>query len=287
MTDKIIISARLLEGFAAALRRAEKSEGTVEHYVYALRSLRGYLAGRALSKELLLAWKSDLAAVRRLSTVNAMLAGCNAFLDFCGRSDLHLKAYRFQGRRFRDYQLTDRDVKALVGEARRRHDDQALALLAILEGTGIRVGELRFITVEAVRAGIAVVTLKGKTREVPLDTHLQRLLGAYIRKRRLASGALIRDRHGRPMDRRLVWARLKALCRGTGVDPARVHPHAFRHLFARTFYALTADLAHLADQLGHSSIETTRLYVKTTVRQHLAVLNRVSERLGVSCILLE
>ncbi len=280
--QKVTLSEARIARFCAHLRSLEKSPGTVEHYARAVRALSAFARRRGeVSRQVLAEWKTELGERCQHSTANTMLAGVNAYLRFCGRGDWALRAFRIQRRLFQREILTEGDVRRLMGEARRRDDTRGELLLSVLAETGIRVSELRFVTVEAVEAGAARVTLKGRTRDVLLGDSLRALLRAYIRREGLSAGPIFRSARGRPLDRRRVWELLKGLCAGAGVDPARVHPHAFRRLFARVFYSLTRDLSRLADQLGHRSVDTTRIYVSVTARQHLAVLNRVSRAIAL------
>ncbi len=281
MDTDIIVNEEQIARFQAFLRAGEKSCGTVEHYSRAVRSLGRFLDGRPLSRGRLLEWKEHVSAERKLVSANLMIAGVNAFLRCCGCSGWRLRSHRFQRRLYLQEPLTVKDLKKLVAEAVRRGEARTQMLLAILAGTGIRVSELRFVTVEALETGSALVTLKGKTREVVLGADLRRLLREYARRTGISAGPLIVSEAGKPLDRRRVWEALKRLCEGAGVDPRRVFPHAFRHLFARVYYSLTRDLARLADQLGHRALDTTRIYVADTARRQLRLLGRVGKALGL------
>ena len=278
----MIITYELIENFKQYLHESEKSAGTIEHYTYAVETVLKTMAGGELTREKLIAWKESATKKYAIPSVNAMIAGINVFLRFCKLEDLQLQSLRFQRKAFLNEKLSEADVKKLIENAKRQNDRTTMAVVAILSETGIRVSEVQYITVEAVEKGVAVITMKGKTRETLLSDNLQKMLRNYIKIMGVTSGAVILDRQGRPMDRRRIWERLKKLCEGTDVDPKRVHPHAFRHLFARAFYTICRDLAKLADILGHSSVNTTRIYLIDTIDVHRELLNKLSEKLHLS-----
>lgn len=278
----MIITFKLIAEFRQYLREKEKSSGTIEHYSYAVEALMNSLNGGNLTREKLILWKEYASRRYAVSSVNTMIAGINAFLKFCKMDELQLKALKHQRKTFLPKKLSVADAEKLIENAKRKNDHTAIVLVAILSETGIRVSEMRYITVEAVKKGMAVIMMKGKSREILLSDDLQKMLKNYIKIKSLASGPIILGRQGRPMDRRRIWERLKKLCEGTGVDPKSVHPHAFRHLFARAFYMVCRDLAKLADILGHSSVNTTRIYLIDTMDVHRALLNRLSANLCLS-----
>ena len=276
MAQSITLTHGAVEDFCRDLRRRERSPGTVEQYRRSL--LR--MVGMALDRESLLVWKEDLAARRAVSTVNGAIAAVNAFLDFIDAGNWKLKSLRAQRRSFSEEELTREEFQALVEEAKRTGDEQTAVLLQVMAGSGVRVSEVRFLTVEAAREKMAVIRLKGKTRFVPLGDRVCEWLLDLAGRRNIQSGSVFCGRGGKPLDRRRVWERMKALCAGAGVDASKVHPHALRHLFARTFYDLTRDIAKLADLLGHGSIETTRIYIMTSCSEHRTLLDRLNRRLN-------
>lgn len=267
-----------IDRFGAELLRRERSAGTVTQYLRTLRRLAAALPEGRACAESLRVWKRTAAARYSASTVNCMIAAVNAWLDYAGAPELKLRTLKCQRRTFSEHELTDADFAALLTQARRR-DSQIAMLLEAMSATGVRVSEVSFLTVEAARRRMAVVRLKGKTRELPLGDSLCLHLLSFAKARGITSGPIFLDRRGQPLDRRRIWERLKALAKGAGVDPRKVHPHALRHLFARAFYALTQDLAKLADILGHSSIDTTRIYIATTCSEHRALMEQLSRRL--------
>ena len=280
-----------IEAFAAHLRESEKAAATVEKYVRDVRAFFDYLstrhcepvtdvtgvAIRSLSKEAVIAYKTYLLDRYAVRSVNSVIASLNAFFSFIGREDLKLRTLKVQRSVFlpQEKELTQAEFDRLCAAAEREGDRRLYFLLQTLGGTGMRVSELPFITVEAVAAGYATVTLKGKTRTVFLVKPLQKKLRRYIREAGITSGAVFVTRTGKPIDRTNIWREMKKLCREARVDPRKVFPHNLRHLFARVFYAVKKDIAKLADILGHSSIETTRIYIATTDAEYRRSLEKM------------
>lgn len=276
------ITAEAVEQYGRELVRRERSQGTVRQYVQAVGQLLRYLPeDKGVTTERLLAWKEELTAHRAAGTVNWMIAAVNGFLTFAGAPELRLRPLKCQRRIFSEEELTDGEFQALLAQAEREGDRQLAVLLEALSGTGMRVSEVRFLTVEAARQRLAVVRLKGKTRQVPLGDELCARLLRFAGEQGIVSGPIFVGKGGKPLDRRRIWERMKRLCPGAGVDPQKVHPHAFRHLFARMFYGMTRDIAKLADLLGHSSIDTTRIYITTSCQEHRSMLNRLVRQLDM------
>lgn len=275
------ITAEGMEDYRRELISQERSPGTIRQYLQAVGNLFESLPeDKEVTRERLLDWKTTLAAQRAAGTVNSMIAAVNTFLDLMGTPQLKLKTLKRQRRICDGEELTEDDVQALLDETKRDGDEQMELLLLAMSDTGVRVSEVKFLTVEAARLGMAVVSLKGKTRQVPLGAELCRRLLRFAKANRIASGPVFVNRKGKPLDRRRIWERMKKLCAGAGVDPKKVHPHAFRHLFARLFYGVTKDISGLADLLGHSSIDTTRIYISTPFREHRAILDQLAGVLG-------
>lgn len=262
-----------IQSYAQQLRMEEKSPATVEKYLRDLRAFAAWTDGRKISKELTAEWKAHLVEQNYApSSVNAMLSALNGLLEFLGQGDCQVKFLKLQRRLFQDpdRELTKEDYQRLLDAARR------LGLLVETIGaTGIRVSEVRYITVEAVGQGKAEISLKGKIRTILLPGKLCRKLRKYAQKQKIASGAIFRTRSGKELGRRQIWAELKALCRHAGVEPSKVFPHNLRHLFATVFYRACRDIVKLADLLGHSSIETTRIYLRTSGTEHRRTLDRL------------
>lgn len=269
-----------LTAFQAELLRKEYSVGTAENYLRAVRAFARW-SGGAVERGLVLTWKAQLTAQYAPATVNAMLAGINRFFAFMGWPECKVKALRLQRRSFREAEreLDRGEYRALVRTARTLGRERLALVMETICATGIRVGEVPFITVEAACRGRTDVALKGKVRTIFIPDRLCRRLLQYARKQKIASGEIFLTGGGKRLSRTQIWAEMKRLCRAAGVAAGKVFPHNLRHLFARTFYQACQDVVKLADILGHSSIETTRIYLLTTGTEHLRQL----ERLGLLC----
>ena len=269
-----------LTAFQAELLRKEYSVGTAENYLRAVRAFARW-SGGAVERGLVLTWKAQLTAQYAPATVNAMLAGINRFFAFMGWPECKVKALRLQRRSFREAEreLDRGEYRALVRTARTLGRERLALVMETICATGIRVGEVPFITVEAVCRGRTDVALKGKVRTIFIPDRLCRRLLQYARKQKITSGEIFLTGGGKRLSRTQIWAEMKRLCRAASVAADKVFPHNLRHLFARTFYQASRDVVQLADILGHSSIETTRIYLLTTGAEHLRRL----ERLGLLC----
>ena len=239
----MIISGNELARFAARLRAEERSPATVEKYCREAAKFAAWLDGREAEQSLALAYKAELAASRTPAGVNGAVAALNRMFEVLGLRSCRLKAARVQRRIFRD------EAKELLAAAREQKNERLLLVMETICATGIRVSELRFFTVEAVRLGRAEVTNKGKTRTVFLPGKLRKELLKYAERKKTAAGPVFVTRSGRPLDRSNIWHEMKALCRAAGVEEGKVFPHNLRRLFARTFYGLERDLVRLADVL--------------------------------------
>ena len=271
------LTPRLIARYADHLREQERSASTIRKYTHDLHALCAYLAGSPLTKTALIQWKQSLMSTHAPASVNSMLAAANGLLAFLGRRDLAVKPLRLQRSLFLDEhrELTRAEYVRLVQAAEARKDERLALVLQSICATGIRVSELKFITVEAVARGRAEVSNKGKRRTVFLPDGLRRLLRRYIRAQKKTAGPVFTTRTGRPLDRSNIWRDMKSLCESAGVEPDKVFPHNLRHLFARTFYSARRDLARLADILGHSSVNTTRIYTAESGHTHARLLERL------------
>lgn len=278
--DKRIITQGRLERFAAALRREERSAGTVDKYLRDVGALALWLNGREVCAEAVAGWKERLLHLGYAPvTINSMLSAVNSFLRCMGWENCRARFLRIQRRVFRD---TDRelgrgDYQRLLRAAERTGRRWLGLLLETICGTGIRVSEVRSVTVEAAKQGRANINLKGKIRTILLPGKLCRKLLKYAKKERISSGEIFLTKNGAGMSRQQIWREMKGLCAEAGVQERCVFPHNLRHLFATVFYRASRDIALLADLLGHSSINTTRLYLLTTGADH----SRALERLGL------
>lgn len=245
------------------LEQEEKSEATRKQYRRDILSFLRFAQGQELTRDLVLRYKEKLQAEHRASSINVKLAALNGFFTFTGRDDLRVKRLRVQKRPFisREKELTKAEYLRLLEAAKRRKNEKLRLLLETICSTGIRVSELKYITAEAVDQGEAVIQLKGKIRVVLISGRLKKALRQYLRKSGISSGSVFVTKNGNPLDRSNIWKMMKALCKDACVSRQKVFPHNLRHLFARCFYKVDKDIARLADILGHSSINTTRIYI--------------------------
>ena len=277
MTDRLL-STQHLNAFRENLIREEKSAATIEKYLRDAGTFLAYSVGLKITKEHTVSYKRSLLeqgyAIR---SINSMLASINKLLDFLGWSDCKVKNLRCQRQTYcaEEKELTKAEYFRLL-EASQNQEQLNLVIQTIC-GTGFRVSELKFFTVEAIRRGEVTVQCKSKTRTILVPGKLKKLLLNYTKRCGIQGGIIFVTRTGKPLDRSNIWAQMKRLCQAAGVNPSKVFPHNLRKLFARTFYGIEKDIAKLADILGHSSIDTTRIYIMTTGTEH----RRKIERLGL------
>ena len=271
------ITEETLAAFARQLGEEERSPATLEKYLREVRQFAAFLGGREVTRELAAAWREELSARQSPATVNGKLTALDRLLAFLGWEDCRVKHLRVQRQLFRDSarELSREEYARLVETARRLGRGRLSLLMETICATGIRVSEVRYITAEAVREGRTEIALKGKIRTILLPGKLCRKLEKYARQKKTTSGELFLTRSGRPMSRKQIWAEMKGVCRAAGVAPSKVFPHNLRHLFARCFYRVSRDVAKLADVLGHSSIETTRIYLISTGAEHARTLDQL------------
>ena len=272
---KQVVISELCQSFAARLRADGLAAGTVEKYVRDVRAFAAWLGGREVTKERAAAWRDVLIGQGYAPvTVNSMLATLNAFFRFAGPEDCRVRFLKIQRRVFRDRsrELTEAEYKRLVATARKNGQERLELLLQAIGATGIRVSEVKYLTVEAARQGKAVIALKGKIRTILLPSKLCRLLLKYAQKQKIASGEIFLTKGGNSLSRKQIWAEMKRLCKRAGVEASKVFPHNLRHLFAAAFYRASRDVVKLADVLGHSSVETTRIYLISSGAEHLRQL---------------
>ncbi len=268
-----------VEDFVEYLRSEERGESTIQKYARYVREFLNWADGAPVTKAAAVEWKESLQESGEITpaTVNAKLAAINAFFRFAGWDECRVKALRLQRSVFRDPEkdLTREEYQRLVATARRRGKERLALIMETICGTGIRVSELRYVSVEAVESGRAVVNLKGKIRTILLPGKLRKKLKRYAGKNKIASGEIFLTRSGKGLSRCQVWSEMKAVCREAGVEPAKVFPHNLRHLFAKTYYRVYRDIVKLADILGHSSIATTRIYLLSSGTEHAQQLERL------------
>ncbi len=265
-----IITATELQNFMAYLREEERSDHTIEKYLHDVRCFLAFVNGEEINKERILEYKARLLERYAVSSANSMLAALNAFLRFCGWQELCVKRFKMQREAYcsEEKELTRDEYIRLLDAAARRNNKRLNLIIQTICGTGIRVSELEYVTVEALEKGEATVSCKGKTRRVFIVSSLRKKLLRYVKEQGIRSGAVFVTRGGKPVSRHNIWKEMKALCKDANVSPSKVFPHNLRHLFARTFYGIEKDIAKLADILGHTSVDTTRIYIVTTGEEH-------------------
>ena len=266
----LFLTANIFDEFKEYLVLQERSQATIEKYIRDSLIFAKFADNRELSKEVVIEYKKYLQEKYAVRSVNSMLASINSLFLFLGRHELKVKSLKVQQQVFcsENNELTKDEYARLFKEAKCRHNERLNIILQTICGTGIRVGELQFITVEAVKQSEAVVSLKGKTRSIFIVKALKKKLLRYAAEQNIKTGAIFVTRTGKPINRTNIWREMKALCAEANVNPQKVFPHNLRHLFARVFYGIEKDIVKLADILGHSSINTTRIYIISTGSEH-------------------
>jgi integrase family protein len=264
------ITAKAIAEFKEHLILEERSAATVEKYIRDVKAFSAYTQNAAITKETVIAYKKHLQENYAVRSVNSMLASINSLFAFWGWHDLRVKSLKLQQQVFcpEEKELTKAEYARLCRTAERKHNERLNLILQTICGTGIRVSELQYITVEAVKQGEAVVNCKAKTRSVFIVKELKQKLLRYAAEQGIKSGMIFVTRTGKPISRTNIWREMKTLCEEANVNPQKVFPHNLRHLFARVFYGIEKDIAKLADILGHSSINTTRIYIISTGTEH-------------------
>lgn len=264
------IDRKMIERFKEFLINEERSRATIEKYVRDVSVFVKFINSQELSKQKVIEYKRQLGKAYAVSSANSMIAALNSFLRFCGWQDLCVKQFRVQRQAYcsEDRELTRAEYIRLLEAANKKRNVRLNLIIQTICGTGIRVSELQYITVEALRRGEAVVNCKGKNRRIFIVHELKKKLLRYVKVQKISSGAVFVTRSGRPVSRSNIWKEMKSLCEDANVSPGKVFPHNLRHLFARTFYGIEKDIAKLADILGHASINTTRIYIVTTGSEH-------------------
>ena len=275
-----ILTDRQIVSFQQHLKSEDREQSTIEKYLRDLRHFMIWLAGREVTVEITVEWKYHLRTEGyKPETINSKLSALNKFFTFMQWPECRVRYLKIQRKLFRgrEKELTKEEYLRLLETANILGKTRLGLLIETICATGIRVSEVRYITIEAIQSGYVDVALKGKIRTILLPGKLCRKLQKYARKKKITSGEIFLTRSGKGISRRQIWAEMKALCKKASVAPSKVFPHNLRHLFARTFYRACRDVAKLADVLGHSSIETTRIYLISTGTEHA----RQIERLGL------
>ena len=272
-----IITKDLLDDFVLRMLEDEKSTATIDKYLRDVQFFAEFANGQVVKKSIILKYKAILAHTYALTSANSKLAALNAFLRFAGWHDCCVKQFKIQKKVFcsEEKELTKAEYISLVRTAECKQNERLALLIQTICGTGIRVSEVEHIMVEAVHRGEAIVSCKGKTRRVFIVSALRKKLLQYSKNHGIKSGMIFITRNGKPINRSNIWAEMKKLCRDAGVSEDKVFPHNLRHLFARTFYGIEKDIAKLADILGHSNINTTRIYIISTGAEHRRKMERM------------
>lgn len=264
------ITAKAIAEFKEHLILEERSDITIEKYIRDVKAFTAYTQNTVVTKETVISYKKHLQETYAVRSVNSMLASINSLFAFLNWHDLKVKSLKLQQQVFcpEEKELTKAEYARLCRTAERKHNERLNLILQTICGTGIRVSELQYITVEAAKNGEAVVNCKAKTRSVFIVKELKQKLLRYAAEQNIKSGMIFVTRTGKPISRTNIWREMKALCEEANVNPQKVFPHNLRHLFARVFYRIEKDIAKLADILGHSSINTTRIYIISTGTEH-------------------
>ena len=276
MQEKVITN-KALKRFKTYLYEEERSENTIEKYMRDIRFFCEWLKDRCIDKSVVIEYKKELCNMYAARSVNSMLSSLNAFFVSMGWYDLKVKTLKIQRRIFADKskELSKAEYERLLFAAKDRKNERLYYLIQTIASTGLRVSEIKYVTCEAVREGQAIIYCKGKIRQIFLPKKLCQMLKGYIKSRNIKSGSVFITKTGKPLDRSNIWKMLKDLCESAGVPKDKVFPHNFRHLFARTFYSLQKDIVRLADILGHSSVETTRIYTTESGAEHRKQLQQL------------
>ena len=276
---KRVIKEKMLGKYGDYLKKEEKSKATVSKYLCDLRKLMVYADGKEIDKELMLAYKDKLLTQDgyKVNSINSFLAAANSFFEYMGWLNLKVKAYKTQKETFcsENKYLSKEEYYRLVKTAKEMGKVRLAMILQTICAMGIRVSELRAVTVEAVRNNSVIIYNKGKIRTVFFPDELRKELLYYIGRNGIREGVVFCTASGKAVNRSNIWREMKSICKEADVDADKVFPHNLRHLFATVFYEIKKDIAKLADVLGHSNIETTRIYIKTTGREHRKQLNQM------------
>lgn len=271
------ITEKLIAQYKCYLVEQEKSEATIEKYMRDLLAFFHHFEGKVLDKMDLLEWKTLLLDKYAPASVNSMLAAINGLMDYLNWSDLKVKPLKIQKAMFSDSEkeLSKEEYLRLVRTAKNGGNEKLSLIIQTICSTGIRVSELKFITVEAVQAGKVEINNKGKLRTIFLPQQLRNILRKYLSKQKRMNGMIFITKKGKPLDRSNIWRDMKALCKSADVSASKVFPHNLRHLFARIYYTLEKDLSRLADILGHSNVNTTRIYTMESGIVHAKQMERM------------
>jgi site-specific recombinase XerD len=274
LINKLYIKHGDISQFAAYLKSEERAPATIEKYIRDIRVFADFLGGSEITKDAAVRWKEYLKKTHEAVSVNSMVAAVNGFFAFLGL-DIKVKPFKIQQRIFMpaEKELTPEDYEKLVRTAWEQNNERLCFVMQTICSTGIRVSELKFITVEAAKKGYAEIHNKGKIRTILIPTDLTKLLLRYAQKQGIKSGTIFITKNGKPLNRSNIWVEMKKLCKIAGVDEKKVFPHNLRRHFAVVFHSIVNDLSKLADVLGHANINTTRIYLKESGAEHRKIIN--------------
>lgn len=261
--------------FKNHLLSEEKSDSTIEKYMRDLKSFAVWLGNRNLEKPVVLEYKKHITEKYLPSSVNSIISSLNSFFSYNEWFDCKVKTLKIQKKIFSEKELSKQEYERLLRAAQSSNNQRLMLVMQTICSCGIRVSELKFITVEAIRVGKATINCKGKMRMIMLTTGLCKILSRYIKEQKITSGSVFVTKNGKPLDRSNIWTDMKKLCERAGVMRDKVFPHNLRHLFARTYYSLQKDIVRLADILGHSNINTTRIYTIENGEVHRRQLQKL------------
>lgn len=281
--NELKMTKEMMEHYKEHLFEQEKSQATIDKYLRDVKKFYDFLTDdKWIVKENLILFKNYLSETYKMSSANSMLAAVNNFLEFIGLASCRVKQFKIQKALFcrKEKELTRKEYERLVFAAKHKKNERISLVMQTICSTGIRVSEHRFITAEAIQEGLIRIYNKGKSRIVFLPPELAEILKAYCKDQKIVSGPVFITKSGKPLDRSNIWSMMKALCEEAGVDSEKVFPHNLRHLFAYTFYGIDKDLIRLADVLGHSSVDTTRIYTISSGWEHKQILSKLGLVLG-------
>ncbi len=271
------ITKQSINEFKTYLSDEEKSSATLEKYIRDILAFSVWLGDREINKSMVLEYKARLMKEYAPTSVNSILSSLNSFFVYKEWTDCRVKTLKIQKQLFtpKSKELTKAEYKKLLHQALAENNKRLYMIMQTICSTGIRVSELRHITVESVRSGLATINCKGKMRMVMLTKELCKKLNIYIKDAKIKNGPVFVSKNGKPLDRSNIWSDMKRLCEKAGVSKRKVFPHNLRHLFARTFYSIEKDIVRLADILGHANVNTTRIYTMESGEIHRKQLQKL------------
>jgi len=276
LKKQLFITTENINKYIIDLKDKENANSTIEKYVRDIQAFAKFLDGRMITKEIAIEWKVKLKETHAISSINSMIAAINSFCNFFD-FNIKIKQYKIQRQTFLPDKkdLSKEEYERILKAANSTKNERLFYIIQTICATGIRVSELQYITVESVKAGQAIITNKGKTRTIFIPNDLRNALLQYAPKHKILSGFIFITKKGQCVNRSNIWAEMKKLCVIANVDPKKVFPHNLRSLFSRMFYSIDKDLAKLADMLGHSNVNTTRIYIMGNGSEHRKIIENL------------